>query len=70
MNISSSRWAYRIRARNQSSIKARTSTGNKVAICKGGGTVKKKPMTETKTVSDQVTSDEVRVKGTNREDEE
>jgi len=27
--------------------------------------VKKKPVTETKTVSDQVTSEEVRVKGTN-----
>ena len=32
--------------------------------------VKKKPVTETKTVSDQVTSEEVRVKGTNREEEE
>jgi uncharacterized protein (TIGR02271 family) len=32
--------------------------------------VKKKPVTETKTVSDQVTSEEVRVKGTGREDEE
>jgi uncharacterized protein (TIGR02271 family) len=32
--------------------------------------VKKKPVTETKTVSDQVTSEEVRVKGTGKEDEE
>src|SRR4051812_22058580 len=32
--------------------------------------VKKKPVTETKTVSDQVTSEEIRVKGTGREDEE
>ena len=32
--------------------------------------VKKKPVTETKTVTDQVTSEEVRVKGTGREDEE
>jgi uncharacterized protein (TIGR02271 family) len=32
--------------------------------------VKKKPVTETKTVSDQVTSEEVRVKGTAREEEE
>jgi uncharacterized protein (TIGR02271 family) len=32
--------------------------------------VKKKPVTETKTVSDQVTSEEVRVKGTNSEEEE
>jgi uncharacterized protein (TIGR02271 family) len=32
--------------------------------------VKKKPVTETKTVSDQVTSEEVRVKGTNIEEEE
>ena len=32
--------------------------------------VKKKLVTETKTVSDQVTSEEVRVKGTGREDEE
>jgi uncharacterized protein (TIGR02271 family) len=32
--------------------------------------VKKKPVTETKTVSDQVTSEEIRVKGTAREDEE
>ena len=31
--------------------------------------VKKKPVTETKTVSDQVTSEEVRVKGTAREEE-
>jgi uncharacterized protein (TIGR02271 family) len=32
--------------------------------------VKKKPVTETKTISDQVTSEEVRVKGTGREKEE
>jgi uncharacterized protein (TIGR02271 family) len=32
--------------------------------------IKKKPITETKTVSDQVTSEEVRVEGTTREDEE
>ena len=32
--------------------------------------VKKKPVTETKTVSDQVTSEEVRVKGTARKEEE
>jgi stress response protein YsnF len=32
--------------------------------------VKKKPVTETKTVSDQVTSEEVIVKGTAREEEE
>jgi uncharacterized protein (TIGR02271 family) len=32
--------------------------------------VKKKPVTETKTVSDQVISEEVRVKGTAREEEE
>src|SRR5690242_5724239 len=32
--------------------------------------VKKKPVTETKTVTDQVTSEEVRVKGTNIEEEE
>ena len=37
---------------------------------KGEVAVKKKPVTETKTVSDQVTSEEVRVKGTNREEEE
>jgi uncharacterized protein (TIGR02271 family) len=32
--------------------------------------VKKKPVTETKTISDQVTSEEVRVKDTGREYEE